>query len=387
VGQVADLPHGYNVLMGLLLRLWVRPSAAMSDILDRGSLLFSCIAVLVITGAIKTRAPWLDSGFFMPLLGLAAVYVPGLLVLATTLGRLGGLGVVFQRDYSPLLTCAAMAFAAAGVPVAIGVWVLPPVISIFLLIPAGLYFILLMFFAVRSVFGIENGISAGVVALSWMPLVAGALIWPALSHIMGLLASPFFLFFAWYYLGSEMSRLGEGLRSRQNYSRMMQAAAINPHDGEAQFQLGLIHHERRQRTEALQRFRKAVEIDPGHTDAHLQLGKIAREEGRLRDALAEFQTVVTQDEKIHSSEVLKELGAVYLAAKQYNDAKNELEIYTDRRPYDPEGLYYYGQTLDALGDKSRAKEMYERAIEADRTAPRYRRRYTARWSRLAAKRL
>ena len=138
---------------------------------------------------------------------------------------------------------------------------------------------------------------------------------------------------------------------------------------------------------SLQRFRKAIEIDPAHTDAHLQLGKIAREEGRLRDALAEFQTVVTQDEKIHSSEVLKELGAVYLAAKQYNDARNELEIYTDRRPYDPEGLYYYGQVLDALGDKSRAKEMYERAIEADRTAPRYRRRYTAKWSRLAAKRL
>jgi len=177
------------------------------------------------------------------------------------------------------------------------------------------------------------------------------------------------------------------LRARQNYSRMMQAAAINPHDGEAQFQLGLIHQQRRQRSEALARFRKAVEIDPGHTDAHLQLGKIAREEGRLRDALSEFQTVVTQDEKIHSSEVLKELGAVYLTARQYPDAKNELDVYTERRPYDPEGLYYYGQTMEALGDKTAARELYQRAVEADRTAPRYRRRYTAKWSRLAGKRL
>jgi tetratricopeptide (TPR) repeat protein len=213
------------------------------------------------------------------------------------------------------------------------------------------------------------------------------LIWPALSHLLGLLASPFFLFFAWYYLGSEVSRLGEGLRARQNYRRMMEAAAINPHDGEAQFQLGLVHQQRRQRTEALQRFRKAVEIDPTHTDAHLQLGKIAREEGRLRDALAEFQIVVNQDERIHSSEVLKELGAVYLAARQYEDAKNELDVYIERRPYDPEGLYYYGQALEALGKKDEAHEAYQRAVEADRTAPRYRRRYTAKWSRLAAKRL
>ena len=372
--------------MAQLLRLWVRPSAAMSDILDRGSLLFASIAVLLVTGAVKTKAPWLASGFFMPLLGLAVVYVPGLLFLATALGKLGSLGVVFRRDYSPLLTCAAMAMAAAGIPLAIGVQVLAPPLSLYLLIPAALYFVLLMFFAVRSVFGLENGVAAGVVALSWIPLVGGALIWGPLSHLIGLLASPFFLFFAWYYLGSEVTRLGEGLRSRQSFHRMMQAAAINPHDGEAQFQLGLIYQERRQRTEALQRFRKAVEIDPGHTDAHLQSGKIAREEGRLKDALAEFQTVVLQDEKIHSSEVLKELGGVYVAARQFNDAKNELEVYTERRPYDPEGLYYYGQTMEALGHKEHARELYDRAVEADRTAPQHRKRFTAKWSRLAGRR-
>ena len=44
--------------------------------------------------------------------------------------------------------------------------------------------------------------------------------------------------------------------------RMLEAATVNPHDGEAQYQLGLIHQHRRQRTEALQRFRNAVQIDP-----------------------------------------------------------------------------------------------------------------------------
>jgi hypothetical protein len=64
-----------------------------------------------------------------------------------------------------------------------------------------------------------------------------------------------------------------------------------------------------------------------------------------------------------------------------------LADYVERRPYDPEGLCYYGQALEGLNARQQAREMYERAVEADRTAPRYRRRFTARWSRLAQKAL
>jgi predicted Zn-dependent protease len=114
---------------------------------------------------------------------------------------------------------------------------------------------------------------------------------------------------------------------------------------------------------------------------------MAREQGRLHDALAHFQTVISQDERHSFSETLRELGSIYVAARQYADARNELAIYTERRPYDPEGLYYYGQALEGLGETVAARDAYARAVEADRTAPRYRRRYTARWSRLAQKQL
>ena len=367
-----------------LFRIWWQPAGAMSAILDRGSLLFASAAVLAATLLLKFTTPWLPISFFTPLLVLAVVYVPGTLLLATLLGRLGGLGVVFQRDYSPLLTCAAMAFAAAEIPLALGASLVPVG---YLLIAAVLYFALLMFFAVRTVFGVESGVAAGVVALSWIPLAAAAFFWGPLRFLLGMLASPFFLFFAWYFLGSELSGLGAGLRSRQSFRRMLEAATVNPHDGEAQYQLGLIHQQRHQYTEAIARFEKAVAIDPTLTDAHFQLGRMAREQGRLRDALAHFQTVVSQDERHSSSEVLRELGGIYVAARQYGDARNELAIYTERRPYDPEGLYYYGQALEGLGEMAAARDAWARAVEADRTAPRYRRRYTARWSRLAQKQL
>lgn len=177
------------------------------------------------------------------------------------------------------------------------------------------------------------------------------------------------------------------MRSRQNFRRMLEAAAINPHDGDAQYQLGLIYQERRQYTEAIQRFKNAIAIDPRETDAHFRLGCIARQQGRLKDALGYFETVLNQDEKHSQSEILRELGAVYIAAGQFEDARGFLADYVQQRPYDPEGLYYFGQALEGLGRTAEARERYELATEAARTAPRYRRGVTAKWSRLAQKQI
>jgi len=400
----------------LLLRLWWQPASAMSGILDRGNLLFASLAVLAVSllfsstvrppavqvpvavtepGAepgeapirvVQVRPQWSFS-FYAPFLVLAAIYVPGTLLAANLAGRLGGLGMVFQRDYSPLLTCASMAWTAAEIPVVLAGWVAPfPLLGAVALL-ALLYFAVLMFFAIRTVFGVENGVAVAAVCLSAIPLAASVVLWAPLRFLFGWLASPFFLFYAFYYLRGEFANVGAGLRSRQNFRRMLEASAINPHDAEAQYQLGLIYQQRRSTAEAIRRFQNAVAIDPSETDAHFQLGRIAREQGRLTDALAHFQTVVDQDEKFSLSEILRELGAVYLANRQYKEARDELSVYVERRPYDTEGLFYLGQALEGLGDRCAAREMYARAVESARTAPRYRRRYSARWSRLAQKQL
>jgi len=359
----------------------------MSAILDRGSLLFASVAVIGVTLLARLGAGRVSVSFYTPLLVLAVVYVPGVLLLSNLLARLGGLGMVFQRDYAPLLTCTAMAWSASQLPQILAAWTAPPPVLLGLGGLCGLYFAILMFFAVRTVFGTTNGVAAGVVMLSWIPLVAAAFFWAPISFIFRLLASPFFLFFVIYYLGAEFSSLGTGLRGRQSFRRMLEAAAINPHDGEAQYQLGLLYQQRRQYTEATRRFQAAVAIDPTETDAHFQLGRMAREQGRPNDALAHFAAALKLDDKHSSSEVHRELGATYLALGRHEEARRELALYTGRRTYDPEGLYYYGQALEGVGDSSAAREAYERAIESARTAPRFRQRYTGRWSRLAQKQL
>jgi len=366
-----------------LVRLYWQPAAAMSAVLDQGSLLFASMAVLVVSMLTPS-----GFSFYTPLLVLAIVYVPGVLGLSKLLGSLGGgLGSVFQRDYSPLLTCSAMAWTAANIPLALTARFLPPSTWLILAGLAVFYFLILMFFAVRTVFGSGNRAAACVAGLSWLPLLAAMFLWGPLRFLFGWIASPFFLFYAYYYLGGEIGNLGSGLRSRQNFRRMLDTAALNPHDGEAQYQLGLIYQERRQYTEAIRRFTNAIDIDPGETDAHFQLGRIAREQGRRRDALQQFEIVLNQDEKHSQNEILRELGAVYLSAGQCEDARSFLDQYIEQRPYDPEGLYYSGQALEGLGRVDEARGKYEQAVAAARTAPRYRRRVTAKWSRMAQKQL
>ena len=371
-----------------LLLLFRSPAAAMSLILDRGSLLFSVASVVILSWLLHSRFQF---SFYTPLLVLGVVYVPGVLLLNKILARTGGsMGTVFQRDYAALLTCAAMAWSAANLPFAAAVCLFPVPSALWLpwlTSAVYVYFLVLMFFAVRTVFGMENGTAVAVVCLSWVPLLAAVFLWGPLRFILGWLASPFVLFYLSYYFRSEAGNLGAGLRSGQNFRRTLEAAAVNPHDGAAQYQLGLIYQQRHQISEAIQRFQAAVAIDPSETDAHFQLGRIALQQGRLNDALAEFQIVLDQDEKHHQSEILRELGALYNSARQFEDARQELARYVERRPYDPEGLCYYGQSLEGLGRFAEAPEIYAQAAEAARTAPPYLRRSAAKWSRLAQKQI
>ena len=369
----------------LVLRLYQQPAAAMSDILDQGSLLFASVAVLIVSWVLAHSVRGLSFSFYAPLFILAAVYVPGILTITSLIGRVaGGFGSGFRRDYAPLLTCTAAAWAAANIPLLAVGWFRP---QLFVAASgfAYLYFAVLIFFAVRTVFGTGNGAAVAIAGLSWVPLVGAYFLWGPLSYLLSWLASPFFLLYIFFYLRGELGNLGAGLRSRQSFRRNLEAAAINPHDGDAQYQLGLVYQQRRQFTEAIRRFQNAVAIDPSETDAHFQLGRIAREQGRLKDALAHFETVVNQDERHSQSEILREIGAVYVSARQYEDALLQLAEYAERRPYDAEGLFYYGQALEGLGKVKEAREVYESASQAAGLAPLYLRRAAARWSRLARK--
>lgn len=393
----------------LFLRLYTKPLDAIGGFMDSGSILYGIAAVLLVAfllqmslgvplpeirpsdplpaGTPPHLRPESTYSVFSPIVVLAMFYAPAVLLAITLIAGLGSARWVFERDYSSLLTCASMAWAAAHLPVALALFVTPQLRTSYAWIPAYAYFAFLMTRVVRTVFGAEDSQAIGAVAISWLPLAAGLYYYREFGHFFRFLASPFLLYYAYIYFNSELRNFGSIFRNRQGLRRYLESCTVNPRDADAHYQIGLIHQQRRQYSEAIARFQQAVAIDPAETDAHFQLGRIARQEGRLANALTHFQTVVDQNEKHSSHEVWREVGALHLAAKQYQHARDELALFVEKRAFDPEGLFYYGQALAALGEVQPASAAFQRAVEAARTAPSYRRGPLSRWSRLAQKEL
>ena len=149
----------------------------------------------------------------------------------------------------------------------------------------------------------------------------------------------------------------------------------------------MIYLERKQEPRAVEHFSKAVEIDRDEIDANYELGRIARSHGEFQKALDHFVVTLGHDDRYRLSEIWREIGATYLDAGMLNEAYEPLEKFVERRPVDPEGLYYFGKLLKARGENERAREMFESAIESARTSPYFRSRQLGQWAKLAQKEL
>jgi tetratricopeptide (TPR) repeat protein len=331
------------------------------------------------------------SVFFRPLISLAFFYVPLTILLITIFAHLGNFGVVLEKDYGTLSVCAMSAWTAAHLPFAVAGLVLNsieinPQVYLAMWLASGLIFGVLMIFAVRVVFGASYGAAVLTIALSWLGFSLGMYVFRFISPF---LCSPFLLILGYLYFGGAIaggaSGLGNSFRQRQDFKRHLHNATVNPRDADAHVQLGLIYNQRRQIEKAIEHFNKAVEIDKNEPDANYELGKIARRRGDLQRAIEYFSVVVEQNDKFALSEIWREIGATYLEAKMFDEARQALETFVARRPVDAEGLYYLGKVLQEQGETERAHEMFREAIQSVRTSPDYRRHELRQWQKLAEK--
>jgi Tfp pilus assembly protein PilF len=329
--------------------------------------------------------------FYQPLISLTIFYVPTVILLLCIFGGVGSFGVVFQRDYGAFATCSLMAWAAAHLPFAVAGILLSsqnfsPAVYFAMWTASSLIFGVLMVFAVRTVFGAEYAAAILVVCVAWLALSAGMYVFRFVSPWI---FSPFLLIYAYMYFGGAISGgisgAGGAFRQKQNFKRFLHNATVNPKDADAHIQLGLIYSQRKQDAKAFEHFNKAFEIDKTEIDANYELGKIARRKGDLQTALNHFSTVVEQNDKHALSEIWREIGATYLEAAMFTEAREALEKFVERRPVDSEGLYYLGKVYQAQNDLEKAREMFEQAIESARTSPDYRRRELRHWQKLAQK--
>ena len=327
--------------------------------------------------------------FFSTLLGVALLFVPCLILVITLSEPIGSFGVVIRRDFGTLLTGTLMAWAAAHLPVIAAGLAIPRLglgsrTALGLWGVGAVWFALLVALLVRTLFGVRFDRALLLVAVSALSFSVQAKLFAVVSPYF---FSPFLLFYAYSMFRGDIGDIGFALRQRQSFRRSMEAATINPRDAEAHYQLGLVFLQRRQYTEATERFKQAIEIDPTETDAQYQLGRIARIQGRLQEALNFLSVVVEQDDKHNQHETWREIGLTYYAASMFVEAREAFERFLEHRPYDPEALFHYGKTLHQLGDSQQAREMFERCVEAVRTMPGYRQGQVRKWQKLAKQQL
>jgi tetratricopeptide (TPR) repeat protein len=327
--------------------------------------------------------------FFTAVTGMAILYIPCLILLVAMSGVNATFGVLLRRDYGSLFTCGLMAWAAAHLPFTLAGFALAPLglsakTALGLWAASALCFGLLMAVGLRMLFGVNYSKGLLLVTIAALSFSVQGKLFAVVSPF---LFSPCLLFYAYSMFRGDLGGIGFSLRQRQGFRRSMEMATINPRDASAHYQLGLIYQYRRQYAEAISRFEKAVQIAHDETDAHFQLGRIAREQGRLQDAINHFGVVLEQDDKHAQSEIWREIGATYLAASMFREAKDALDKFIDRRPYDPEGLYHYGKTLEQLEQRDSAREFFGRCVEAAKTMPSYRYREHRKWDKLAREQL
>jgi Tfp pilus assembly protein PilF len=332
--------------------------------------------------------------FYEPVILLSLFYIPVAILLISIFGGVGNFGIVLRRDYGALSICTLSAWAMAHLPFGLAGLVMgsldvSPQIYFWIWIASGALFGVLMLFALRTVFGVSYGVAVLVVSLSLHGLSHGMYVF---RFVTPHLFSPFLLFWIAIIFGGALlggaRGFGNAFRQRQNFKRFLHNATVNPRDADAHVQLGMIYLERRQETRALEHLNKAFEIDSNEVDANYELGKIARRNGDLQKAIEHFSTVVEQNDKHALSEVWREIGATYLDAGMYSEARVALEKFVERRPVDAEGLYYLGKVLKNQGEPDRAREMFEQAVDSAKTSPEFRRRSDIRhWSKLAKKEL
>ncbi len=241
----------------------------------------------------------------------------------------------------------------------------------------------LAFLFVGIIVGVKDAFRMSVVRAFGVTVIScfvSVFVLPIAKHLFsGVLGSPFLLILLFVLLRGYFSDIMGSHRAKAAFKQNLESATLNPADASAHYNLGLIHQNRGELDAARQRFERALEIDAEEIDASFQLGRIARQQKRYGDAIQNFEHVVARNPAHSQHEIWREVAATYIAAGQFEDARNALDQFLEHRPSDPEGLYLMGRAHAGLGHKREATSLMQACIEAVKTAPAYKYRASKRW--------
>lgn len=416
----------------LVLMIFYAPLRGMREVRDRGSLapialmaFLSQVAFHLVSRKLSGSSVFpAGQGPFrqfteltMPIVLIAVILVPILTLVANTFERRGSFRVVITQEYAPVaaslfyvLTVAnmfslliAVLLHYTGIQAQQVAAALQQADQVRAMFPAGPEFdqaaeqlkdpaILseslfrmpkLVLFGIGTVLAVKDAFRMSALrafGVTFVACLGSMFVAPIAAQLFSsVFGSPFLLFLLFILLRGYFSDIMGSHRAKAAFKQNLESATLNPADASAHYNLGLIHQSRGELDQARERFERALQIDEGEIDASYQLGRIARQQKRYADAIQNFEHVVTREPAHAQHEIWREVAATYIAAGQFEDARNALDQFLEHRPSDPEGLYLMGRAHAGLGHKREATSLMQACIEAVKTAPAYKYRTSKRW--------
>jgi tetratricopeptide (TPR) repeat protein len=145
---------------------------------------------------------------------------------------------------------------------------------------------------------------------------------------------------------------------------------LDPNSGEAYYYIGLSYKEMKQYPEALDALRKAASLEPDKSDRQFWLGIMYAQLDSTRQAETAFAKSVETDSTSASAAVAyRQLGFYSLLDKRYSEATRLLERSVELNEGDVQAWVWLAQGYQNAGNRSKALDGYERALQLDPRQP------------------
>lgn len=166
---------------------------------------------------------------------------------------------------------------------------------------------------------------------------------------------------AWFNLGTVYLRKKNYLEARRC---LKETIRLNPKDADAWNNLGMISGEEQKYDEALEEFHLAARANPNFLVAVENMMRIYQFQGRAADAQKAFEELIASAPD--NSDLHLALAMTFVAQKEDELARKELETAVRLRPGNVEALNNLGVVLLRLG---RAQEALDRFEQCEKIAP------------------
>lgn len=139
---------------------------------------------------------------------------------------------------------------------------------------------------------------------------------------------------------------------------MIRYIKLQPADPLGYYVLGATYYSVKRYEEARRALEKTITLKPDVAAEYL-LGMIADSTGDTASALLRFQSILKSEP--HYGPAHTAIGTIYVKQNNYSGAKTELEQAVGLNDRDLSAFYQLGLVYNKLGQKDRAKQMFDRA--------------------------